>query len=209
LDGETGVREPDPGTHGGDLDSARFDPTVPTVSVLGGDRDLRPGQPDQPGMQLRLVRLRDQQVVPAAVVQVLGVCALGVQRVRGDQHIGQVETVQQRGERGEFVGLALDLGLAQHRPGGGSIAASRCTWVCSSVRAPRAVFPSTATTRIRPGRAGGTRLDSQDDSAASSESRSTACRIRRIVDSLGARRPIPSRNRTLTGRSWAHSAIAT
>jgi hypothetical protein len=92
---------------------------VPTVSVLGGDRDLRPGQPDQLGMQLRLVRLRDQQVVPAAVVQVLGVCALGVQRVRGEQHIGQVETVQQRGERGDFVGLALDLGLAQHCPGCG------------------------------------------------------------------------------------------
>jgi hypothetical protein len=47
LNREAGMREPDSRTHSGDLDSAGFDPAVSAVSVLGGDRDLRPGQPDE------------------------------------------------------------------------------------------------------------------------------------------------------------------
>jgi hypothetical protein len=80
--------------------------------------------------------------------------------------------------------------------------------VRSSLRAPRAVLPSTAIIRIRPGGGLCRRVASQDDNVASNASRSTACRSRRIVDSLGVRRPIPSRNRAEIGRSWAHSAIA-
>jgi hypothetical protein len=55
------------------------------------------------------------------------------------------------------------------------------------------------------------RAISQSDTTRSSASGSTFCRIRRIADSLGVARPTvsPSRTRTPSGRSWAHSAIAT
>jgi hypothetical protein len=55
------------------------------------------------------------------------------------------------------------------------------------------------------------RATSQSDTTRSSASGSTLCRIRRIADSLGvARRTVsPSRIRTPSGRSWAHSAMAT
>jgi hypothetical protein len=52
------------------------------------------------------------------------------------------------------------------------------------------------------------RATSQAEMAPSTASASTACKFRRIVDSLGANRPSPSRTRIPTGRSWAHSAIA-
>ena len=58
--------------------------------------------------------LDDQQVVRAAPVQVGGVGVLGVQRVRGDDRIGDLDAVQQRGEQGDFVGLGAHLDLAQH-----------------------------------------------------------------------------------------------
>ena len=55
------------------------------------------------------------------------------------------------------------------------------------------------------------RAISQSDTTRSSASGSTFCRIRRIADSLGVARATvsPSRTRTPSGRSWAHSAIAT
>jgi hypothetical protein len=81
---------------------------VSAVALFVGDRDLPPGQPDQLGVQLRLVRLRDQDVVGAAVVQVVGVPALGMQCVGGEQHVGQVDAVEQRSERGDLVGLPVD-----------------------------------------------------------------------------------------------------
>ena len=55
--------------------------------------------------------------------EVLDVLALGVQRVRGDHHPGQVQAVQgveQRGERGDLAALARDcvrLELTEHDPG--------------------------------------------------------------------------------------------
>src|SRR3954453_24238549 len=48
-----------------------------------------------------LVGLRDQDVVGAAVVQVVGVPALGVQGIGGEQHISQVDAVEQRSERSD------------------------------------------------------------------------------------------------------------
>src|SRR3954471_13621345 len=54
-----------------------------------------------------------------------------------------------------------------------------------------------------------TRRASQPLTAVSSSSASTRCKTRRNVDSLGVARPMPRRSRTETGRSWAHSAIAT
>ena len=58
--------------------------------------------------------LDDQQVVSAAPVQVRGVAMLGVQRVRGDDGIGDLDAVAQRREPGNFVGRGVHLDLAQH-----------------------------------------------------------------------------------------------
>jgi hypothetical protein len=55
----------------------------------------------------------------AAAVQVVGVVVLGVQSVGGDDRVGDADPVQQRGERGDLVRLAVDHGLAQHDPAAG------------------------------------------------------------------------------------------
>ena len=65
-------------------------------------------------MQCWPVAFDDEYVVRAAFVHIEGVAVLGVQRVGGDHRAGDVETVQQRGEHGDFVRLRVDLGLAQH-----------------------------------------------------------------------------------------------
>ena len=76
--------------------------------------------------------------------------ALGVQRVRGQQHVGQVDPIQQRDECGELVGLPVHLGLPEHNPGCG-IERGQQMHLTFVGAAPWVVFPSTATTRIRPG----------------------------------------------------------
>jgi hypothetical protein len=43
---------------------------------------------------------------------------VGLERVGGDHHTGQVQALQQRLEAGHLAGGAIDLGLGQH-PGGG------------------------------------------------------------------------------------------
>ena len=58
--------------------------------------------------------LDDQQVVRAAPVQVCGVGMLGMQRVRGDDRIGDLDAVAQRGEPQDFVGRGVHLDLPQH-----------------------------------------------------------------------------------------------
>ncbi len=58
--------------------------------------------------------LDDQQVARTALVQVGCVAVLGVQSVRGDDRIGDLDLVQQRGEQGDFVGLGVHPDLAQH-----------------------------------------------------------------------------------------------
>ena len=62
--------------------------------------------------------LDDQQGVRLAAVQVSGVGMLGVQRVGGDDRPGDLDTVHQRGEQGDFVGLGSYLDLAQHHAAG-------------------------------------------------------------------------------------------
>jgi len=58
--------------------------------------------------------LDGDQVLRAALGdQVLGVGALGVQRVRGDHRSGQVDAVQQGREHLDLVRLGLDVGLSQ------------------------------------------------------------------------------------------------
>jgi hypothetical protein len=74
---------------------------------------------DQLPVQGRLVGFHDQQVVPAAVMEVVGVSTLSVQRVRGQQHIRQVDAIQQRSECGDLAvlpALAADLGLPEDHP---------------------------------------------------------------------------------------------
>jgi hypothetical protein len=55
--------------------------------------------------------------VRAAAVQPGGVVALGVQSVGGDDRVGQVDSVQKRGEHGDFVRLRCHLDLPEHDTG--------------------------------------------------------------------------------------------
>jgi len=58
--------------------------------------------------------LDGDQVMRAALGdQVLGVGALGMQRVRRDHRPGQVNAVQHSGEQRDLVSLGLDVHLAQ------------------------------------------------------------------------------------------------
>jgi hypothetical protein len=54
--------------------------------------------------------------VSAAFDQVAGVITGGVQRVRGDHRVGEVDLVQHRGEPSDLAGLLLDLPLTEHDP---------------------------------------------------------------------------------------------
>ena len=84
--------------------------------------------------------------------------ALGVQRVRGDHHAGQVDAgqgVEQRGEPVDLAGLAVHATCPSTTRVCWSITASRCrpgtsTPSGSVCREPRRVLPSTASTRRRP-----------------------------------------------------------
>jgi hypothetical protein len=95
---------------------------VPAVADLVHDRDGRPGQVGELGVQGGLVGLDDEHVVRAAGAQPVGVGVLGVQGVGGDHRADQrtraVDALQQRGERRDFVGLVVDLGLAEDHAGG-------------------------------------------------------------------------------------------
>jgi hypothetical protein len=78
-----------------------------------------PGQAGAAFQQDGLVGLDDEQVVGLlSGDQELGGVGVGLQRVGGDHHPGQVEPVQQRGERGDLFGGAGDLALGQHRAAG-------------------------------------------------------------------------------------------
>ena len=59
-------------------------------------------------------------------MQVVGVVAVGVDGVGGDQDIGQVQLVEQRGERGDLAALGLDLDLAEDAPLAWSSTDTRC-----------------------------------------------------------------------------------
>jgi hypothetical protein len=52
--------------------------------------------------------------VATAVAQVLGVRAHRVQRVRGHDHPGQIQPIQQRGQHRYLVGLRVHVHLSQH-----------------------------------------------------------------------------------------------
>jgi hypothetical protein len=93
-------------------------------------RERSPTRPLQVGVRLALYLARkpppaDQagrQVgkgsVTAALVQVVGVSAVGVQTIGGDEHVGQVEIVEQGAERGDLACLVIDLDLPEYDPSG-------------------------------------------------------------------------------------------
>jgi hypothetical protein len=155
--------------------------------------------------------------VRATTVQVINVVALGVQCIGGDHHAGQVQAgqgVDQRRERGDLVGLALDVDLARTTRVCWSITASRCragslppSW--SVRREPRKVLPSTASTRRRPSGALLVHRPWTKAPITASRSASTRPSSLRIVDSDGHRPSVPSAAATSTGRSATHSPTAT
>jgi hypothetical protein len=68
-------------------------------------------------MQAGLVPLDDQQVARAALVQVFGVGMLGVQGIGGDDGVGDLDAVQERG--------SVTLASTASRPGGPSASPAR------------------------------------------------------------------------------------
>ena len=185
-----GVREADSGGDGGELDGALLDSAVAGVGGAVRDRDLRPGQRGEFGEQPRLVGLDGEQVVGSASGEVGGVAALGVQGVRGDEGVGDVQAVQQRSERRYLVGLSVHAGLGEHCPGGGverSEQVHRAPVICAGAAHGLPVHGDDPTSRAETGPAGEPLAD-----ARSSWSASRRCSTRRIVDSDGGRRPRPS-----------------
>ena len=82
--------------------------------------DVAPRELRELAAQPGLVALHRQHPVRAAGVQVGDVVALGVQRVGGDHHAGQVDAghgVEQRGEPVDLTGLAVHGQLSEHDPG--------------------------------------------------------------------------------------------
>jgi hypothetical protein len=94
--------------------SVRTSPAVTALSGLVSDRDVPPGQGGKLGIQAGLISLDRDQIVRAAPGEVAGVLTLGVQSVRGDDRVLDVQAVAQRGEHRDFVCLGAHLHLAQH-----------------------------------------------------------------------------------------------
>src|SRR5258708_3221925 len=114
ADGLGGVREGEPGGDGRGFEGAVLFAAVAAVvlPVTGGD--VAPGQVLDLGIQAGLVLLHDQDVMSVLVRdQELGVITLGMQRVCGDHAPGQVQVVQQGGELGDLIGLAVHTDLPE------------------------------------------------------------------------------------------------
>ena len=83
-----------PRGHGRDFQGAPLGAAVAAVVLDIGSRYLAPGQGGELGVQAGLVALDGDQVVRAALnEQVLGVRALGMQRVRGNHRAGEVDVI--------------------------------------------------------------------------------------------------------------------
>lgn len=83
------------------------------------ERDVLPGKALELAAQLLLVALDDHDVVGTAVGEVVGVLALGVYRVAGDDGSGrQVGDGVQRLQARDLVGLLADVQLGQDEAGG-------------------------------------------------------------------------------------------
>ena len=234
-----GVRELDPGGDGDDLQGADLPAAVRGLGAAVGGLDLPPGQPGELAAQPGLVALHRQHPVRAAGGRVATcsrwVCsASAVITTPARSSAGQ--GVEQRGERGDLVGLAVHVELAEHDSGcaGRSPPAGAGPGpVGAGVREPRRVLPSTASTRRRPG--GATRRTAAGRTrpiTASNRSASTAlhaaggsstrtgtagrCPARRpavvgqVSDPLGDRdeRARPGRDRAHRRRQHHHQPVA-
>jgi hypothetical protein len=105
--------------HDDGLEGARFDTAVPVVAGAVAHGHVVPGQPGAAVQQGGLVGLDNQQVVRLFLGdQELGGVGVGVQGIGGDHHPGKVQVVQQRPQRGDLTGSAVDLALGQHGAGG-------------------------------------------------------------------------------------------
>lgn len=93
---------------------AHLTAAVPAPSTAVLQRDLVPGQFPQLRAQFLLVPLHHKDVVASGRSDLVGVAALSVHRVGGDDDAAQVQTGQQRGERRDLVALRLDLSLCDH-----------------------------------------------------------------------------------------------
>ena len=112
-----GVREAQSFGCGADLDGAQFVAAVRDLLVGVADRDGLPVERVEGVEQGGLVAHGVEDVERVAFVQVGGVGALGVHGVGGDRHAGDVDGVEQRGERFDLVGLRWDLALAGYGAG--------------------------------------------------------------------------------------------
>jgi hypothetical protein len=135
--------------------------------------------------QGRLVGLDHKQVVGTlGGDQELGGVGVGLQRVGGDHHAGQIQGRQQRLERADLLGSAADLALGQHRAAG---VVHRCQQVH---RAAVATWPAGAAQGLAinghgppPAAAGpeGSRSASQAPTAVARASASRWARVRPMV----------------------------
>jgi hypothetical protein len=99
---------------GGDLQAAGLHAAVAAVAGVVGDWDVPPWQGFELAVERGLVGLDEQQVGGVLVGdQPLGVLTLGVERIGGDDGVGEVQAVQQRPEPGDLVGGGLDIGLGE------------------------------------------------------------------------------------------------
>ena len=113
LDGLGGVGEGQPGGHSGDLQGPPFAAPMAAVTAVAGDRDITPGQGLELGVQTGLVALDREDVMRAPGCQVADVLTLGVHRIGGDDHVGQLDSVQQQRQPRDLVGLGPDIDLPQ------------------------------------------------------------------------------------------------
>lgn len=77
--------------------------------------DLVPPQRFQLIVEGGLIALDTHHEVPAAINDVVGCRALGMERVDGDDHVGDVDRVEQIDQFGDLVGLRADRDLTDHR----------------------------------------------------------------------------------------------
>jgi hypothetical protein len=105
------------------LDRDHLDPSDLRASVADAphaalQRDLCPRKGSELLAELLLVALDDHDVVGFTAEKVVGVLALGVHGVAGDDHPGQVgHGLQQRLEAGDLVRLLADVQLSQDQAG--------------------------------------------------------------------------------------------
>lgn len=87
---------------------------MPALAGAAGDRDLPPEQGGELREQAGLVALDREHVMRAAPGQIVGVGALGMHRIRGDDRTGDVNPVQQYREHRDLVRLRAHVHLAQN-----------------------------------------------------------------------------------------------